>query len=169
MRYLLDRLYLLCGLLAALSLVAICLLVLGQVVGRFVGVTIPSANEMAGYFVLSSTFLALAPTFMFGGHIRVKLVIERLPAPLQRFFEYTSLLLAIGLVGFAAWWCIELVRESLEFGDVSPGRLAIPLAIPQSAMVLGIGTLLIALLDCLVSLIRGQDLPYDRRSGLMEE
>ncbi len=169
MRYLLDRLYLLCAVLAAASLVAICVLVLGQVLGRFVGLTIPSANEMAGYLVLASTFLALAPTFMHGGHIRVQLLLERLPMRLQTLFEYTSLLLAIALVGFAAWWCVELVRESLEFGDVSPGRLAIPLAIPQAGMVLGIVGFLVALLDCLVALIRGEELPYDRRAGLMEE
>lgn len=169
MRAFLDRLYLLCGALAALSLVAICLLVLGQVVGRFVGITIPSANEMAGYFVLASTFLALAPTFVHGGHIRVKLLLEGLPAPVQRLFEFLSLLLAIALVAFATWWCIELVRESLAYQDVSPGRLAIPLAIPQGAMVLGAGTMLIALLDCLVLLIRHKPLPYDRSHGLMED
>ncbi|MCC5811081.1 MAG: TRAP transporter small permease [Ectothiorhodospiraceae bacterium] len=169
MRHLLDRLYQLCGLLAAASLLAICLLVLGQIVGRFFGITIPSANEMSGYFVLASTFLALAPTFHFGGHIRVKLVIERLPALIQRGCEFTSLILAIALTAFGTWWCVALVQESLEFGDVSPGRLAIPVAIPQSAMTLGLGVLLICLLDSLVTLIRGRPLPYDRPGGLMEE
>ncbi len=169
MRQFLDRLYQLCGLLAAVSLLAICLLVLGQIVGRFIGVTIPSANEMAGYFVLASTFLALAPTFRQGGHIRVKLVIERLPGPFQRICEFTSLILAIALVAFGTWWCVALVQESLEFRDVSPGRLAIPLAIPQSAMTFGLGMLLVCLLDCLVTLVRRQPLPYDRATGLMED
>ncbi len=169
MRLILDRFYQLCAVLSALCLLSICLLVISQIQGRFTGWSIPSSNEMAGYMVLAATFLALAPSFRLGAHIRVKLVIERLPASLQRLFEYTSLLLAIALVGYAAWWCIELVRESLEYGDVSTGRLRIPLAVPQSAMVAGLLALLVALIDCLIALTRGQTLPYDQALGLMDE
>lgn len=169
MRVFLDRFYQLCAGLSALCLLSICLLVISQIQGRFTGWSIPSSNEMAGYMVLAATFLALAPSFRHGAHIRVKLVVERLPASLQRFFEFTSLLIAIVLVGYATWWCIELVRESVEYGDVSTGRLRIPLAIPQSAMVAGLGALLVSLIDCLIALIRGQELPYDQARGLMEE
>ena len=166
---LLDGLYWLCGVLAALCLVAICSLVLAQVIGRFAGFMVLSANEMAGYLVLASTFLALAPALRHGAHIRVRLVVERLSGPLQRTCEIVALLLAIALAGYATWWVIDLVRDSIAFGEVSPGRLSIPLAIPQSAMALGLGVFVIALLHCLGELLLGRTPAYEHSKGLMED
>ena len=56
---------------------------------------------------------------------------------------------------YFTWYCVGLVRESIQFGDVSPGIVPVPLWIPQSAMALGLAVLAIALLDELVSLLRG--------------
>lgn len=166
---LLEGLYRLCGVLAALCLVAICGLVLAQILGRFTGFVVLSANEMAGYLVLASTFLALAPTLRHGTHIRVRLVLERLPEPLQRTCEIVALLLAIGLAGYSTWWVVDLVRDSIAFGEVSPGRLSIPLAIPQSAMALGLGVCFIALIHCLGELLLGRTPAYEQGTGMMED
>lgn len=165
----LNGLYRLCGLLAALSLVGICSLVLAQVVGRFAGFAVLSANEMAGYLVLASTFLALAPALRSGTHIRVRLVVERLPLSLQRAAEMVTLVLAAGLAVYATVWVVDLVQDSIAFGEVSPGRLAIPLAIPQGAMAVGLGVFVIALLHCLVEVVRGETPAYARGQGMMED
>ncbi|MDZ7810156.1 MAG: TRAP transporter small permease subunit [Arhodomonas sp.] len=57
---------------AALCLAAIAVLILAQTVGRVLGFSVPSANELAGFCVAASTFLALAHTLNHGGHIRAQ-------------------------------------------------------------------------------------------------
>jgi len=164
-----DGLYRVCGALAALCLAAICSLILAQIAGRFFAFRVLSANELSGYLVLASTFLALGPTLRYGTHIRVVLVVQRLPAAVRRLVEATALLLAIALACYATWWSIDLVMDSIEYGEVSPGRLSIPLAIPQAAMVLGLGVFVVALCHCLVELVRGQQPAYAQGRGMMED
>jgi TRAP-type C4-dicarboxylate transport system permease small subunit len=83
LRGLLDRLYAAGFVLAALSLVAIALLVLVQVLGRVidkslislgqepVGIAITSLSELGGFLFVGAAFLALAGTLRAGGHVRV--------------------------------------------------------------------------------------------------
>lgn len=165
----LDGLYRLCSALAALCLVAICGLILAQIAGRFLPFRVLSANELSGFLVLASTFLALGPALRFGAHIRVTLVMERFPEPVRRLTEAAALLLAIALAGYATWWCFDLMMDSINYDDVSPGRLAIPLAVPQAGMVLGLGVFVVALCHCLLELIRGDKPAYAQGRGMMED
>ncbi|MDX1608848.1 MAG: TRAP transporter small permease [Halofilum sp. (in: g-proteobacteria)] len=160
MRAILDRLYLVSGVLAATALAAIAVLVLSQTIGRLFGVLVPSANELAGYCVAASAFLGLAPTLNHGVHIRVRIVTQHLSAPVQRWLEGWCLLLGLGLSGFATWYAIDLVVGSWRYGDVSPGLLAVPLWIPQLGMAAGLSIFTLSLLDNLLRLLRGREPLY---------
>ncbi len=59
MRRFLDGLYLLCGAAAALSLIAIGLLMLTSVITRPLGLYVPGLNAYAGYAMAASSFVAL--------------------------------------------------------------------------------------------------------------
>jgi ABC-type sulfate transport system permease component len=65
--------------------------------------------------------------------------------------------LAAGAVlnGYFAYYTYLLVRDSIDFGEVSDGLLGIPLAIPQSAMLAGLVVLTIALVDEFVTVALG--------------
>jgi len=84
----LKGLYRLSELLALLLGLFVLLVILAQVVGRFLGFVVPSALELAGFATAGLIFLGLGPTFRAGGHIRVELLLRRLPpkarAPLGR-------------------------------------------------------------------------------------
>ncbi|MEM7223962.1 MAG: TRAP transporter small permease [Pseudomonadota bacterium] len=160
MRALLDGLYKLAGALAAVFLTAIAVLILAQIIGRFFNVLVPSANEFAGFSMAASSFLALAYTFRAGGHIRVTLVILRLPEGTRRIFELTSLAAGAVLIAFFAWHAVLLVLDSWEYDDLSDGLIAIPLWIPQCGMAAGLIVLAIALVDELVQVIRGHTPSY---------
>ncbi|MBA1147356.1 TRAP transporter small permease [Ectothiorhodospiraceae bacterium WFHF3C12] len=162
MRRALDALYAGCAVLAAISLAAIAVLVLAQSVGRLIGVVVPSANELAGFCVAASAFLALAPTLRQGVHIRVTLVIGQLPDRVRHWLEIWCLAAALAMACFAAYWTVDLVVGSYRFGDVSPGLLVIPLWMPQSAMALGLVVFAICLLDILIELLRGRTPVYRR-------
>jgi TRAP-type C4-dicarboxylate transport system permease small subunit len=160
MRRLLDGLYSTSAAFAALCLVIICVLILAQSIGRLLGVVVPSAGEFSGYAVAASTFLALAPTFRAGGHIRVTLAINALPVRIQRGVEILALLTTLGLVSYMAWFLLQMTRRSVKLGDISPGLIKLPLWAPQAVMTVGAIIFVICLVDALIDLLRGRKAPY---------
>jgi len=157
MRGLPDYLFRSSAALAALFLVAIAPLVLARALGRMVGVAVPDTNEMAGFCLAASMFLALGPTLRAGTHVRVTIVLFRLKAGPRRAVEAITLLAATGLGGCFAYWMAALAWESWSYGDASPGILAFPLWIPQAAMALGLLVFTIATVEALVDRARGRD------------
>lgn len=169
MRAILDRLYLISGVLGAAFLLAILVIVLLQVgarlldtavhavTGTYQGFVIPSYADFAGFFLVAGTFLALAYTFRHGAHIRVSLLLQAMSPALKRAADLLSAAIALSLSGFLAWYCWELVYESWSFGDTSSGLVSIPLYIPQSAMALGATLFAISIADTFITLLRGQE------------
>jgi TRAP-type C4-dicarboxylate transport system permease small subunit len=155
LRRALNTLYALCGGLAAVFLCLIAILIGAQVVGRFFGLVVPAANELAGFSLAASTFLALPYAFRSGAHIRVNLLLLRLPPAGRRGADVLCLAAGIALIGYFAWYALKLVQDSIRFGEVSSGLVGIPLAIPQAAMVIGGTVLLVAMLDELIWVLRG--------------
>ncbi|MGY8907374.1 MAG: TRAP transporter small permease [Pseudomonadales bacterium] len=156
MRRFLDGLYTFSGALAGLFIVAITLVILVQIVSRWMGLIVPSTDDLSGFFLAASSFLGLAYTLKKGGHIRVSLVIQRL-SPSQRHGQ-ELLVLAVGssLAALMSWHLGYMVYESWVFEDVSVGYLPIPLWIPQSSMALGMIIFNIALIDELIGVIGGK-------------
>lgn len=161
MSHLLQKLYDVCGMIAGGLILCICLLISAQIClnafGRIApGVlpsTIPSYADFSGFMLAGATFLAMAHTLRAGGHIRVNLVVSRLSQKAQFVAEGFVLLIAAGVIGYAAYFMADLVRESVHYGDVSNGIIPIPLWIPQSVAAFGIGLLLVAVIHTLFELI----------------
>ena len=109
------------------------------------GFTIPSLAEFTGFLFVAATFLALASTLRHGVHIRVTILLDRVPFPVQRGLKFLAALVGTALFGFAAWYAVELVLDSIRFNEVSFGIIAVPLAIPQSAMAAGLIVFTIAM------------------------
>ncbi|GAA0792247.1 TRAP transporter small permease [Marinobacterium sediminicola] len=150
-----DKLYLASGYLSGACIVAIMLLILAQIVGRFFGFIIPSAEDFAGYSLAASIFFGLAYTFREAGHIRVTLAIQRLPLKWRRAQEFAVLLFGLVLSGFMAWYCWFMVWESYVFEEMTHGYIAMPLWAPQVPLGLGASALTLAVLDALVDVLRG--------------
>ena len=172
MRRLLDLIYRASGAVAALFLVAICVVVLLQVGANLIdaliklfggeplGLVIPSYAEFAGFFLAGSSFFALAYTLRSAGHIRVTLLLTHLPPRARRAAELWCLAAALFVSGYFAWYSFGLVGESLEFHDVSSGIVPVPLWLPQSVMALGLSVLTLAFADELWQLLRGRPTSY---------
>jgi len=159
---LLDKLYAAGGVLAAILMVLIAALTLAQVVGRLVGIVVPDAGELAGYAMAGATFLALAPTFRSGGHIRVNLLLAHVRPGLRRALEIWCLAFLTLVGGMFAVFSVQQVLDSHSFGDVSTGMITIPLWIPQVSMALGAILLEIAVIEEFVSVLRGREPRYER-------
>ena len=172
MRKALDHLYRGSGIVAAVFLAAICGVVLLQVganvidvvaswlFGHSFGLMVPSYAEFAGFFLAAASFLALAYTLRCGAHIRVAMLIQTMTTRQRRFIEIWCSGMGAILSGYFAVYAVGLVIESWQFGDLSPGMVALPLWIPQVPMAVGLIVLTIALIDECVEALAGREPAY---------
>jgi TRAP-type C4-dicarboxylate transport system permease small subunit len=174
LRGLLDRLYGAGFVLAALSLVAIALLVLVQVLGRVidktllflgrepVGIAITSLSELGGFLFVGAVFLALAGTLRAGGHVRVTILSQSVPPAIARLLAVLSLFLALGLGSFTLYSAGLQAWDSWVFNAVSFGMAKFPLWVPQAVMVLGLALFWMVLCDELIAVLCGRNASFQR-------
>ena len=155
MRKSLDWLYTGSGILAGVFLVLIATLSLAQICGRLLGFAAYSFDDFAGFCMAASSFLGLAHTYRRNEHIRVALLIERFSGGTRRLLETLCLAASAFLIGFFAWYAIDMAWTSYEINDVSQGLVSVPLWLPQGGMALGLAIMSIALLDDLVAVLAG--------------
>ncbi len=155
LRRLLDGLYLGAGMLAAVFVLAIMLLMIGQSVLRQFGVSTGAVNDIVSWCCAAAAFLAMAHAFKHGDFVRVTLLLEALSPPTRRALELTALLIGCAATAYLAWWACRFTYESWEFNDLAQGLLPLPLWIPQSAFALGSVLLFVAVVDELLIVLRG--------------
>jgi len=161
-RKILNGLYNVCGVLACISLLMTGAIITAQIVGRFMNVLIPSADEFAGYAMAFSTFLGLAYTFRANGHIRVTLLTQRLERTRRRKLEAFVLALAAAVMAYFTWYNIDMAYSSYDFGEVSTGLVPIPLWIPQAVISFGVMLMTVSVVEELIVLLRGGNPTYTR-------
>jgi TRAP-type C4-dicarboxylate transport system permease small subunit len=114
-------------------------------------------DAYAGFAIAMALFLALPETFRHGDHIRVKLLLERLPRRARAVLEYWCLGAGLLLAVFVAYFSCRLVWISYVTGDVSPAIDATPLWIPQICVALGCVGFALALFDALRARLAGRE------------
>jgi TRAP-type C4-dicarboxylate transport system permease small subunit len=162
MRLFLDRLYLVSGWLAGFFLLAIFVLMMVLSAGRPLGLNVPAGDDIVSWCMAAMAFLGLAHTFRSGELIRVGLLIENLSARTRQAVEVAALLVGCGFVGFFAWHAVRMTYDSWRFNDMAQGVLAVPLWIPQLGYAGGLAILLIAFVDELVHVLRGNVPRYEK-------
>ena len=95
------------------------------------------ADEMGGYLLVSITFMGLAYTWKERGHVRVTLLISRLPDKLAHLLRFITLILATVFTLPLIKACYDLISDSLLFESRSGSWLRTPLAYPQTILLIG--------------------------------
>jgi TRAP-type C4-dicarboxylate transport system permease small subunit len=160
MRRFLDALYAVGAGLAALALLGIFVIMMAQVAMRELQLQLPAADDISAYLCVATAFFALAATFKRGELIRVGMGIERLSPARRRVAEALVLFLAACVMAYVTRWTFADMLFSWNIEEVAQGTVAIPLWIPKLAMPLGAGLLLVAILDELVTVLRGSKPGY---------
>src|SRR6478672_7724436 len=155
MRRHLDHLYLAAGALAALCILAICVLMIGQSILREFGVRTGAINDVVAWLCAAAAFLSMAHAFKHGDFVRVTLVLEKLSPPVRRKYELTCLSIAALAIGYLAWWACVFTYESWKFNELAQGLWAIPIWIPQMSFALGSILFLVAVVDEWVIVVQG--------------
>ncbi len=147
-----DRLL---AVLAGLALVAAFVSVMLGVVARLAGWDVPGTDAYAGYAIAAALFLALPQTLRRSEHIRVTLLLEKLPPRGRAALQWWSIGAGLALALFIAFYAVRLVWVSQDMHDVSQGADATPLWIPQIAMALGCIGFALSMADALWCRLRG--------------
>jgi TRAP-type C4-dicarboxylate transport system permease small subunit len=161
----LDRLYSWAGYGAGALLVLLCGLILYSVLARLLGLYLGGINDLAGYVMATSTFMALAYTFRSDGHIRVGLVIQRFMGSTRRSLEVLCLAIMAAVIWFFAFYMGRLVYFSYIFGEKSEGADATPLWIPQTPVALGSVLFAVAVTHSLIQALLDYDSIDPERHG----
>jgi TRAP-type C4-dicarboxylate transport system permease small subunit len=163
MRRLLDGLYALGGLLAALCVLTILVLMIGASVGRSLDWRVGWVNDVVAWLCAAAAFLGMAYSFRNGDFVRVTLVLEVVPARARRWLEFFSLSVATIAIVYLGYWALRFTAESYEFNDMAGTLIAVPVWIPQMSFVVGAVMLVIAVLDECVQVLRGLKPAYVAR------
>lgn len=149
--------------LAGLALCASFVSVALGVVARLAGWDLPGTDAYAGYAIAAALFLALPQTLRRQEHIRVTLLLEKVPPRGRSVLQWWSLCAGLALALFLAFYALRLVWTSHAMHDVSQGADATPLWIPQIAMALGCIGFALSMVDALWCRWRGA--AYFQRIG----
>lgn len=160
MRRFLDRLYLGAAVIAAVSMAAICALMLAQAVGREAGILIRGAEDIVAWLCAACAFLALGHTFRHGDLVRVGVFLDRLGERARWYAELIALSVTAIFTVYMLWAVSRFVYESWQFHELAQGLLPIPIWIPQTSLIVGIAIFLVAVLDELATVLRKQKPAY---------
>jgi TRAP-type C4-dicarboxylate transport system permease small subunit len=155
---------------AGWNYVACALFITGDIVGRNVfGVSSAATVEVTGYMLACGIAWALAHTLACRAHIRVDVLVTRLPVKLRAPLHFFSLALLAIFAAFAAWAAYELYDESALFDAHDNSALRIPMVIPQGIWLAGLVAFLVMtlvlLLESFLALVTGQGAQLDRLLG----
>lgn len=149
----LDRLFRLCGAVAAGFIAAIGVLIVSEVILRFFGMTIPGVIELATFSLLAATFLALAQTLRKNEHVRITMAIRLLPARFRRWAELWCMGVSGAVFAVLGWHTAVMAIDSYMFNEKSDGVIGFPLWVPQTIMVVGVAMLALVFIEEFVKVI----------------
>src|SRR2546423_1427590 len=161
-RRVLDGVYLFAGYAAGVFLFAIFAIMMVMSVGRQFALNIPAGDDFTSWCMAAMAFLGLAHTFRTGEMIRVGLLIDRLEGRARHAVEIGALAIGCFFVGFFAWYAVRMTWDSFRFNDMAQGVVAVPLWIPQLGYSGGLVILLIAFVDELIHVLRGNTPRYEK-------
>ncbi len=141
----LQQLSLGAGYAASLSVVALCLLVLSEILLRALWHSSTLiADEYSGYFYLASVFLGLGYVFSQQGHIQITLLSTRVSGKAKKFLNFSLALILFLLLSFLFYRSLILVYNSYDLEMVSTGVSQTAIYKTQLAMPIGILFFLLA-------------------------
>jgi TRAP-type C4-dicarboxylate transport system permease small subunit len=138
--------YFLSASIAGSLLLILFIMVVVQMISRWMGQNIPGLTTVAGYIMGMVSFFGLAYTLKLGVHIRVTLLVQHL-GHAQKIVEMLAVTIALLLALLMCYYAGKMTFVSYQLGEVSQAQDATALWIPQLGMFIGMLFFAIALID----------------------
>jgi TRAP-type C4-dicarboxylate transport system permease small subunit len=136
---------------------------------NFGGFSSSATTEITSYMLAFGLAWGLAHALATRSHIRIDVLVNRLPLGLRQYLHAFALVLLAALSVFLAWCAWGLVGESMLFGARDTSALAIPLVIPQGLWAIGVTMLavfaVVLLLEIVCLLVAGDAAEIDKLLG----
>ncbi|EHI49713.1 Tripartite ATP-independent periplasmic transporters, DctQ component [SAR116 cluster alpha proteobacterium HIMB100] len=121
----LDRLYMASGLVAAVAMISILVIIIWQMIARWVGFTFEGSTEFAGYAMAATSFFALAHAFSRGAHIRVSIFLN-LNGFTRFWLDVVALFIGALTATYFARYAVKTNFMSEMLNDRTQGQDQIP-------------------------------------------
>lgn len=98
-------------------LIPMMLLTSGEVVGRAIwSRPIPGSMELSSYMLAVFVLLGVAYTHQVRGHVRVSMLVSRLPEGLNLVLDVMTTLLSLFIIGIMAWqgWVVGMEERAVS-------------------------------------------------------
>lgn len=130
---------------AGWTYLAITVLICFDIVARrLFGFSSESTTEITGYLMAIGMSWGLAGTLFERGHVRIDVLVQKLPLRMRVWLHLMSLLALIVATGFFAYGGYSLAKDSWDFGATDLSALHTPLVIPQGLWAGGLVLFLLA-------------------------
>jgi TRAP-type C4-dicarboxylate transport system permease small subunit len=158
------------GWVAGWNYIACALFITFDVLGRSLfGISSTATVEVTGYMLAIGIAWGLAHTLAKRAHIRVDVLVNRLPLRMRAWLHLVALAFLGVFAGFCAWAAFALVDESMLFDAHDNTSLRIPMVLPQGLWLTGIAAfclmVLVLLVEALLCLLSGHADELDRLLG----
>jgi TRAP-type C4-dicarboxylate transport system permease small subunit len=122
---------------ARIAVVAMCLLTIGDIVGRhLLGLPIPGIIELAELALAWSAFAGIAAAFWTGAHVGVELIELFVSRGRLATIELANTWIVLLLMAWLAWLAVSEFLDTMEWGDQTTD-LGIPYTWFWAAVVVG--------------------------------
>lgn len=136
---------------------------------NFGGFSSSATTEITSYMLAFGLAWGLAHALATRSHIRIDVLVNRMPIGVRQYLHAFALVLLTGLSLFFAWCAWSLVGESMLFNAKDTSALAVPLVIPQGLWAVGITMLavfaVVLLLEISCLLVAGDATEIDKLLG----
>ena len=136
---------------------------------NFGGFSSSATTEITSYMLAFGLAWGLAHALATRSHIRIDVLVNRMPIGVRQYLHAFALVLLTGLSLFFAWCAWSLVGESMLFNARDTSALAIPLVIPQGLWAVGITMLalfsVVLLLEVICLIVAGDAAEVDKLLG----
>ena len=140
---------------AGLCYLLITLLICFDIAARhLLGFSSEATIELTGYMMAVGMTWGLAGTLFERGHVRIDVLVQKMPLRVRVWLHLASLVALIVSTGFYTWGAVSLARDSFSFDATDLSTLRTPLVIPQGLWAAGFALLLLAALALALRAVR---------------
>ena len=145
-----------CGILSGIALLMMMTVGALDVIGTnldILGITsqpVPAAFEFMATMMVVSVFLAVSLGQARRTHVRVEVLVDKLPPPLRKLANLFRYLVSMGFFAAIAWFGALSALHSFNVGEYAPGIINFP--IWPARFFLAFGSMLISI-QCMIDMI----------------
>lgn len=134
-----ERLENLLGILfGVIFMVLVAIVTIETIARKLFNVSVQGADELGGYSLAVGATLAFSLAILGRNHIRVDILHDRYPKPVQALMNWLSAVLLAALAVFLCWTAWQVIVDSISYASTAQTPWATPLVYPQSAWLIGL-------------------------------